>query len=100
MKQTVNYYAFVDAFNRMGRSEQFSYSALKALFEYLEDVCEGDYDLDAVLYVDSHNEAHMMVYDATINGNCEDTVGEWKKVQSIDGIKGYTATKDGFYSVI
>ena len=26
--------------------------------------------------------------------------GEWKKVKSIDGLKGYTATKDGFYSVI
>ena len=58
------------------------------------------YDQDAVLYVDSHNEAHMMVYDAVINGNCENTIGEWKKVQSIDGLKGYTATKDGFYSVI
>ena len=58
------------------------------------------YEQDAVLYVDSHNEAHMMVYDAVINGNCEDTIGEWKKVQSIDGLKGYTATKDGFYSVI
>ena len=58
------------------------------------------YDQDAVLYVDSYNEAHMMVYDTVINGNCVDTIGEWKKVQSIDGLKGYTATKDGFYSVI
>ena len=58
------------------------------------------YDQDAVLFVDSHNEAHMMVYDTVINGNCVDTIGEWKKVQSIDGLKGYTATKDGFYSVI
>ena len=58
------------------------------------------YDQDAVLYVDSHNEAHMMVYDTVINGTRENTIGEWKKVQSIDGLKGYTATKDGFYSVI
>ena len=58
------------------------------------------YDQDAVLYVDSHNGSHMMVYDTGINGTCEDMIGEWKKVQSIDGLKGYTATKDGFYSVI
>ena len=58
------------------------------------------YDQDAVLYVDSHNEAHMMVYDTVINGTRENTIGEWKKVQSIDGLKGYTGTKDGFYSVI
>ena len=58
------------------------------------------YDQDAVLYVDSHNKAHMMTYDTVINGNCVDTIGEWEKVQSIDGLKGYTATKDGFYSVI
>ena len=58
------------------------------------------YDQDAVLYVDSHNEAHMMVYDAVTNCNRVDTIGEWKEVQSIEGLKGYTATKDGFYSVI
>ena len=58
------------------------------------------YEQDAVLYVNSRNKAHMMVYDTVINGNCVDQIGEWEKVQSIDGLKGYTATKDGFYSVI
>ena len=58
------------------------------------------YDQDDVLYVDSHNVAHIMTYDTVINGSCGDWLGEWKKVQSIDGLKGYTATKDGFYSVI
>ena len=48
MKKTVYYHDFVDAFNRMGRSEQFSYSALKALFEYLEDIFDGDYELDVI----------------------------------------------------
>ena len=48
MKQTINFHDFVDAFNRMGRSEQFSYSALKALFEYLEDIFDGDYELDVI----------------------------------------------------
>lgn len=62
MKQTINFHDFVDAFNRMGRSEQFSYSALKALFEYLEDIFDGDYELDVIAlccewveYCDVHN---------------------------------------------
>lgn len=58
------------------------------------------YDQDAVLYVDSHNVAHIMTYDTVINASCGDRLGEWAKVQSIEGLKGYTATKDGFYSVI
>ena len=48
MKQTVNFHDFVDAFNRRGRSKQFSYSGLKALFEYLEDIFDGDYELDVI----------------------------------------------------
>ena len=80
--------------------------SLKITVGDIYDVCRISkvaamiYDQDAVLYVDSHNEAHMMVYDTVIKGTREDTIGEWKKVQSIDGLKGYTATKDGFYSVI
>ena len=48
MKQTINFRDFVGAFTRMERSEQFSYSALKALFEYLEDTFDGDYELDVI----------------------------------------------------
>ena len=80
--------------------------SLKITVGGLHDACRISkiaaviYDQDAVLYVDSHNEAHMMFYDTVIDGTWENTIGEWKKVQSIDGLKGYTATKDGFYSVI
>lgn len=80
--------------------------SLKITVGGLDDACRISkiasviYDQDAILYVDSHNEAHMMVYDTVINGSREDTIGEWKKVQSIDGLKGYTATNDGFYTVI
>ena len=67
---------------------------------HISEIAAVIYDQDAVLYVDIYNEAHMMFYDTVINGTWENTIGEWKKVQSIDGLKGYTATKDGFYSVI
>lgn len=37
MKQTINFNNFVDAFHSKDRGEQFSYDALKAIFEYIED---------------------------------------------------------------
>lgn len=37
MKQTIKYNDFLHAFREMGRGEQFSYDALKAIFEYIED---------------------------------------------------------------
>ena len=40
MKQSINFTNFVDAFHSMGRGEQFSYDALKAIFEYFESIEE------------------------------------------------------------
>ena len=51
MKQTVNRNNFHDAFKNMGRGEQFSYEALNALYDYLEEAYEGcdeEYELDVV----------------------------------------------------
>ena len=41
MINTVSQYDFVDAFNKMGRGEQFSYEGLIALYDYLEMLEEG-----------------------------------------------------------
>jgi len=38
MKQTIQFNQFHDAFQRMGRGDQFTYNGLKALFEYLESL--------------------------------------------------------------
>lgn len=46
MKQTIYFHGFVAAFKRFDRGEQFSCGGLKALFEYLEDVHYGNYDLN------------------------------------------------------
>ena len=48
MKQTIYFHDFVAAFKRLDHGEQFSCGGLKALFEYLEDVHYGNYDLDVV----------------------------------------------------
>ena len=37
MKQTVNTHTFREAFNRMGRGDQFTYAGLEVLFNYLEE---------------------------------------------------------------
>ena len=51
MKTTVNIYTFREAFNRMGRGDQFSYQGLELLFDYLESLEEdgsGEYELDVI----------------------------------------------------
>jgi hypothetical protein len=51
MKTTVNIYTFREAFNRMGRGDQFSYEGLELLFDYLESLEEdgsGEYELDVI----------------------------------------------------
>lgn len=41
----VTKYSFIDAFHNKGRGDQFSYEALCALFEYLDD---SDTELDVI----------------------------------------------------
>jgi hypothetical protein len=51
MKQTVNFSAFVDAFNAYKRYDQFGYDALEVLFEYLEQYEEDtgtELELDVI----------------------------------------------------
>ena len=38
MKQTINFYDFERAFADHGRSEQFTYEALRVLFDFLEEM--------------------------------------------------------------
>lgn len=38
MKTTVSAIDFIDAFRRMGRNDQFSPAALRALFDHIEDI--------------------------------------------------------------
>ena len=38
MKQTLTFSTFADAFRSHGRSDKFSYSALKSLFNYFEEL--------------------------------------------------------------
>lgn len=51
MKQTLNYYAFEKAFHDCDRFDQFGYAALRALFDYLEELeedCGTEIELDVI----------------------------------------------------
>ena len=51
MKQTVNLPAFMDAFHAYKRYDQFGYTALQILFEYLEEMESGtseEIELDVI----------------------------------------------------
>ena len=47
MIKTLTFYDFCDEFTKMGRSEQFSYEAKQALYDYYEEY-EPAYDLDVI----------------------------------------------------
>lgn len=55
MIQTINLSDFRAAFHSMGRAEQFSYEALGALFDYLEEL-DPDFDLDVIALCCDYSE--------------------------------------------
>ena len=55
MIQTINVSDFRDAFRACGRAEQFSYEALGALFDYLEEL-DPDFELDVVALCCDYSE--------------------------------------------
>lgn len=60
MYQTINFGTFMTAFKAHGRQDQFSYSALELLFEYLSE-CESDLgtqmELDVIALCCEYEEA-------------------------------------------
>ena len=47
MYQTVNFSSFCDAFRAQGREDQFTYDAMRVLFDHLEDV-DPDHEVDVI----------------------------------------------------
>lgn len=48
MKMEITFSHFCDMFNQAGRSHHFSYEGKWALFNYLEEVYDGEYSLDVI----------------------------------------------------
>ena len=58
--QIVNFSMFCDAFTRMGRQDQFSYAAKRALFDYLDNTSDEageDIELDVIALCCEYEES-------------------------------------------
>lgn len=96
MKQTITQSQFIDAFKRCGREKQFSYAALNALYDYLEELGDetgGEYTLDVIALCCGYAEYSDLKefqddYDADIYQTMEDI----ENVTTVIPIQG----SDGF----
>ena len=68
MKQTLNVFDFRDAFQKMGRADQFSYEGLGILFEFFEELGE-DMELDVIAICCKYEESmpENILYDYSLN---------------------------------
>lgn len=51
MKKTINFYDFAEAFKKSGKGHQFTYSGLRAIFDYIEDYedsADEEVELDVI----------------------------------------------------
>ena len=86
MIQTINLSDFRAAFHSMGRKDQFSYEALGALFDYMEEIAP-DFDLDVIALCCDYSEdttaqiaeAYGLEFSAIEDG---DTDGEREHVRA------------------
>jgi hypothetical protein len=91
MKQTVNSSDFHDAFERMGRGDQFSYEALDALFDYLEQYEEEtgeEMELDVIaLCCDFTEYENLEEFNTEYGKECEtlEDIEEFTQVIPIEG---------------
>ena len=93
MYQAVNIQNFRNAFQAYGRQDQFSYSALEEIFEYLEQYEEDTgeiIELDVIAICCEFNEADLDEINQNYGKSFEslDEANEWLVEQT--SIVGYT----------
>ena len=102
--QTLNKYSFVEAFKQSSRKDQFSYEALSAIFEYLEDYSEStgepvELDIVAICCDFCEQSWQSIASDYSIEVD-ENENEEEQKQQVYDYLSNETAvigeTADGF----
>ena len=102
MKTTVNLYDFRQAFNDMGRGEQYSYDGLRILFEYLEQLGDDigeEIELDVIALCCEYDEGNPKdiadAYGYELEGDNDDE----KRDNLIDWLNNQTmvcgVTEDG-----
>ena len=103
MKQTITVYDFRDAFNRMGRGEQFSYEALGAIFEYLEQYeedCGTEIELDPIAvccdFAEYTAEDLANEYSDYVDDPSEATLDDWADaLNEHTSVVGVVSTANG-----
>lgn len=72
MYTNVNWHLFQDSFRNYGREKQFSYDALRALFEYIEEWEEASgvkYELDVIGLCCEYAEVDADEFESNYNGD-------------------------------
>lgn len=77
--QTLSKHSFIDAFKQSSRKDQFSYEALEAIFEYLEDYSDStgepvEFDLVGICceWAEAHWSDIAREYSIDLNDFAED----------------------------
>jgi len=71
MKRSIDYYDFVDEFNRYDRSTNFSRDGLNALFNYMEEV-NSEYDLDVIALCCDFSQCSLREFADAFGLECQD----------------------------
>lgn len=92
MKNTVNYYDFVRAFQDSGRGDQFSLTALGAIFDYMEQYEQDsgeEIELDVVAICCEWNEATWQEIADDYNVDLTECGDEQEKLEAVEAFLEY-----------
>ena len=96
MKQTIDLYAFRNAFYKMGRKDSFSWEGLKILFDYLEELemaTGEEMELDVISlcgeFTESTIDDLISEYDIDIS-NCDPDDDEALEETVLEYMKDHT----------
>ena len=87
MKQTIGFSQFIDAFQSRGRMGQFSYEALRVLFDHLEQYeedCEIEIELDVIAICCEYSEMTTEEFLSQYNLDLEEDADEEDEKDAIN----------------
>lgn len=87
--QTLSKASFIDAFKQSSRKDQFSYEALEAIFDYLEDYSDStgepvEFDIVGICcdWAESHWSDIAREYSIDLNDHADDTDDD-ERIQTV-----------------
>lgn len=86
MKTSITFSAFCDAFYNMGRADQFSYEAKRALFEFIEemdDQCGTETELDVIALCCEYAESDVEELIADYGIDVSEADGDEEEIEEI-----------------